>query len=156
MTSCWQRDDNERKDKIKCPLSGFKWLLFWHSRAALLKKSMNFLLSWRDSVLHLSPKLTLSLAAVQVVLFVCLVMKIQLCSLTKQHEKQTYKLNNKGWQVWRRMWRRAEVWLLFQTRWMTGASLTCRQAPRCLLVSHCHLCQQTMSCIQPSALIYMH
>lgn len=34
-----------------------------------------------------------------------------------------------------------------------GASLTCRQAPRCLLVSHCHLCQQTTSCIQPSALI---
>lgn len=34
-----------------------------------------------------------------------------------------------------------------------GGSLTCRQAPRCLLVSHCHLCQQTMSCIQPSALI---
>lgn len=156
MTSCWQRDDNELKDKIKCPLSSFKWLLFWHSRAALLIKFINFSLIWRDSELHFSSELTLNLASILVVVFVFPATKTKLCSLTKQHEEQTYKLNNKGWQVWRRMWRRAEVWLLFQTRWMTGASLTCRQAPRCLLVSHCHLCQQTMSCIQPSALIYMH
>lgn len=45
--------------------------------------------------------------------------------------------------------------LVVRTRWMTGASLTCHQAPRCFLVSHCHLCQQTMSCIQPAALMYI-
>lgn len=34
MTSCWQRDDNELKDKNMMPFC-FGWLLLQHSRAAL-------------------------------------------------------------------------------------------------------------------------
>lgn len=78
------------------------------------------------------------------------------CAALLNSMKQHFKTKNNGWQDWRRMWQRAEVWLLLVTRWMTGASLTCRQAPRCLLVSHYHLYQQTMSCVQPSALIYIN
>lgn len=181
ICSQWHHADREMTMRLKtkkCPLSSFKWLLFWHSMAALLLKTCSFFPEykchpnyfqqiWGVSLYHFPPNEysfwlysyfpVIQDRVRQSTEFRKLEFHILVnCAALLNSMKKKLKSKNKGWQVGRRMWRRAEVWLLFETRWMTGASLTCRQAPRCLLVSHCHLCQQTMSCIQPSALIYIH
>lgn len=86
-------------------------------------------------------------------LFKCIASPIlpALRSHTLKHETNL-RTAHKRWWGWRQMWRRKEVWLPLESRSMIGVNLTCRQDPRCLLVFHCHLCQQTMSCIQPLAL----
>lgn len=155
MTSCWQRDDNEIRDKLKCPWFSFKWRLSGHSRAALTSVNVtpNYLWQiWGGSSFFW---LNISFGSGQVYIFDGVHNSSQqnltfgsICAaLLDSMEKTRNGEFDGGCGGGRRSGRLA-------TRWMTGVSLTCRQAPRCLLVSHCHLCQQTMSCVQPSALIH--
>lgn len=130
MTSCWQRWQWGQR-QIKMASVYFAWLLLGCSRAARTMK-----------------------------VFVHKYCIVQMCGPGKQRSAYIgrYRYRYRDIKLKKKQkderfeggcgggWRSG-------CRWVTGARLTCRQAPRCLLVSHCHLCQQTTSCIQPSALM---